>query len=108
MATNTKLSTYLGSGLFAALISFAVGLVALSILFGAQKAKIVQRMSVKKSTRSAPHLPINQATDRPWWIYTGGVIGSIYVAATIFAAVSKLLSRPFFFFFMDLHRDTFY
>lgn len=93
LATNTRLSAYLGSGLFAALISFVVGLIALSIIYGAQKSDVLRKISERRFSKTASasqaHLP------RPWWIYTGGVMGALYVSGTIYSSIVIGLALSF-------------
>lgn len=68
---NAQLGLWTRSSITAALISFAVGTLALSI------ATVV----------AAPPLPLwTGAAALPWWIWSGGVMGAFFVAASTFIA----------------------
>src|ERR1700691_3354479 len=67
-AINFRLSKNVGGPMVAALVSFAVGTIALLIFLGLTK-----------------QLPIRElfAQPSPWWIWIGGLLGTFYVAAII-------------------------
>lgn len=68
---NVALSRFVGGPSRAALISFAVGTVALLVV------------SVL-ATRGLPTL--NRASDAPWWVWIGGLLGAFYVFGSIVSA----------------------
>jgi transporter family-2 protein len=68
---NVALSRFVGGPSRAALISFAVGTVALLVV------------SVL-ATRGLPTL--NRASDAPWWVWIGGRLGAFYVFGSIVSA----------------------
>lgn len=68
---NAQLSLWTRSSITAALISFAVGTLALGIA----------------AITSAPSLPLwSSAAALPWWIWSGGVMGAFFVATSTFIA----------------------
>lgn len=68
---NAQLRTVLGSPVAAALISFVVGTAGLAAVALALRAP----------------LPLRTAWDTaPWWQWTGGLIGAVYVLASIVLA----------------------
>jgi len=68
---NAQLGLWTRSSISAALISFAVGTLALSIA----------------TVTMAPPLPLwSSAAALPWWIWSGGVMGAFFVAASTFIA----------------------
>lgn len=68
---NTLLRRFLGEPMQAALVSFAVGTVALWLYSLA-------------SRHTWPAL--SQLSAVPWWMWTGGLLGAIFVSCTIFLA----------------------
>jgi bacterial/archaeal transporter family-2 protein len=68
---NVALSRFVGGPSKAALISFAVGTVALLVV------------SVL-ATRGLPTL--SRASDAPWWVWIGGLLGAFYVFGSIVSA----------------------
>src|SRR5262245_54498116 len=60
---NARLQTYTQSSLVAALISFVVGTLAISVFV------LLQRPSVRLETLATA----------PWWAWSGGVFGAIYI-----------------------------
>lgn len=68
---NAQLRTYLHSPIQAAFISFFVGTIALALVC------LVQ---------GQPLFKINGAVSPPLWLWCGGLLGAIYVAASIFLA----------------------
>ena len=68
---NTLLRRFLGEPMQAALVSFAVGTLALWLY-----------------SLAARHTwpPLSQLSAVPWWMWTGGVLGAIFVSCTIFLA----------------------
>lgn len=68
---NAQLSLWTRSSITAALISFAVGTLALGIV----------------TMATATPLPLwSSAATLPWWIWSGGVMGAFFVAASTFIA----------------------
>lgn len=68
---NAQLSLWTRSSITAALISFAVGTLALGIV----------------TITTATPLPLwSSATALPWWIWSGGIMGAFFVAASTFFA----------------------
>ncbi len=67
---NAQLRTGLGHPLLAALASFAVGTVALFLVSVAARARL----------SATPIAAI------PWWHWTGGLLGAIYIAAAVVLA----------------------
>jgi transporter family-2 protein len=68
---NAQLALWTRSSITAALISFAIGTLALSIV----------------TVSMAPPLPLwSSAATLPWWIWSGGVMGAFFVAASTFIA----------------------
>lgn len=68
---NTQLRTYVGSPLQAAFISFLVGAFAIAIVLVIRR-EMNFSFSVIKTT--------------PWWVWTGGLLGALYVSAIILIA----------------------
>lgn len=68
---NVALSRFVGGPSRAALISFAVGTVALLVV------------SVL-ATRGLPTL--SRASEAPWWVWIGGLLGAFYVFGSIVSA----------------------
>ena len=68
---NAQLGLWTRSSITAALISFAVGTLALGIV----------------TVATATPLPLwSSAATLPWWIWSGGVLGAFFVAASTFIA----------------------
>lgn len=67
---NTLLRRFLGEPMQAALVSFAVGTVALWLY----------SLAARHTWPSLSQLAV------PWWMWTGGVLGAIFVSCTIFLA----------------------
>lgn len=70
---NGQLTGVLGSAIHAALISFAVGSIALVVIVAMSRSSL--RISVPTGERK-----------NPWWMWTGGVLGALYVAGVAFLA----------------------
>jgi bacterial/archaeal transporter family-2 protein len=68
---NVALSRFVGGPSRAALISFAVGTVALLVVSAL-------------ATRGLPTL--SRASDAPWWVWIGGLLGAFYVFGSIVSA----------------------
>ncbi len=68
---NAQLRLGLGQPLLAALVSFVVGTVALGL--------------ITLLFRTSPPAPVDLATI-PWWHWTGGLIGAIYIFAAVILA----------------------
>jgi transporter family-2 protein len=68
-AINTGLRQYVGGPVIAAAVSFLVGLLFL----------VVVAVAVGAVSGTSPL----QLAEAPWWAWTGGVIGAIYIVATI-------------------------
>ena len=68
---NAQLRTALGSPVAAALISFLVGTAGLAVVTLALRAPLPLRSAWEAS---------------PWWQWTGGLIGAVYVLASIVLA----------------------
>lgn len=71
VAINTNLAKHGAGAVWAAMISFAVGTIALALFF------------VGRSTAWPARAELAAA---PWWAWVGGVLGAFYVAATIYTA----------------------
>lgn len=71
VAINTNLARAGAGAVWAAMISFAVGTIALAVFFGFQSTAWPTRESLAEA---------------PWWAWTGGVLGAFYVASTVFTA----------------------
>ena len=67
-AINSRLSKAIGSPVFAAFVSFAVGTVALFLYLIATKQFNVQALLAKQN---------------PWWAWTGGLLGTFFVAGIV-------------------------
>ena len=70
-ALNTQLRQWLGHPVVVAIASFAVGLAALA------------------AVAAAGRLPLpsaQEASGAPWWAWTGGLFGALYVAASVVLA----------------------
>lgn len=68
---NAQLGLWTRSSITAALISFAVGTLALGIV----------------TVATATPLPLwSSATTLPWWVWSGGLLGAFFVAAATFIA----------------------
>ena len=65
---NSQLRTGLGSPVLAAAVSFFVGTIALAGLAAAQRAALPGAVVL---------------TRIPWWAWCGGLLGAVYVAASI-------------------------
>ena len=68
VGVNAQLSHWLNDPLRAAFVSFLVGMIALVII-----AAFVRK----------PLPSLTRVGDVPWWVWTGGLIGAFYVAASI-------------------------
>ncbi len=68
---NAKLRLVLGDPVLAALVSFAVGTLALAAYSAAARL---------------PLPPASALGGNPWWIWTGGCLGAFFVAVTVFLA----------------------
>lgn len=68
-AINSGLRQYVGGPVIAATVSFAVGLIFLVVV-----AVVVAAVSGTTPLKLA---------EAPWWAWTGGVIGAIYIVASI-------------------------
>ena len=68
---NTTLARHGKGAVWAAMVSFAVGTVALAAVVMAQGDPIPDRAEIAAA---------------PWWAWVGGALGAFYVAATIWAA----------------------
>jgi transporter family-2 protein len=68
---NVALSRFVGGPSRAALISFAIGTVALLVVS-------------LLATRGLPTL--SRASDAPWWVWIGGLLGAFYVFGSIVSA----------------------
>jgi transporter family-2 protein len=64
---NTRLRGALGNPLSAAIVQGVVGLALLAVL----------------ATLMRPPMPLSSASRLPWWIWTGGLLGTAYVLAVI-------------------------
>ena len=69
-AVNGHLGQVVGSPLTASMVSFLVGLVALVVLCAILRGK----------QGPAPRVPGKY----PWWTWTGGLLGAVYVLANIY------------------------
>ncbi|MEF2229800.1 MAG: DMT family transporter [Pseudodesulfovibrio sp.] len=69
---NLRLRYSLGDPVFAALVSFAVGALALA--------------AYSFATRPVPTLAM--ASGAPWWAWTGGMLGAFFVTVTIVLAAN--------------------
>jgi transporter family-2 protein len=67
-AINSRLSRAIGSPVYAAFVSFAVGTIALFLYLIATKQFYVQAL---------------QPRQNPWWIWTGGLLGTFFVAGIV-------------------------
>lgn len=70
---NGQLASELGSAIHAALVSFAVGTIALFVLVAVTRSSL--RIRVPSGQRK-----------NPWWMWTGGLLGALYVAGVAFLA----------------------
>lgn len=86
MATNSRLAVFLGSAVFAGLVSFVVGTVGVVFILLAQRLHAGRPHARRDSSKS---LQASESTGTPWWAYLGGVIGSAYMVAIIFATVGS-------------------
>ena len=73
VVVNGQLTGVLGSALHAALISFAVGFAVLVVLV------VVTRSSLRI------RVPAGERKN-PWWMWTGGILGALYVSGVAFLA----------------------
>lgn len=73
VAVNGRLTGVLGSAIHAALVSFVVGLLVLFVLLGVTRPSLRIRVPAGESKN-------------PWWMWTGGVLGALYVAGVAFLA----------------------
>ena len=67
-AINTRLSKSVGGSIPAAFVSFAVGTIALFIYLMATRQVNLQNVSLQQT---------------PWWIWTGGLLGTFFVAGIV-------------------------
>jgi transporter family-2 protein len=67
-AINSKLSKAIGSPVYAAFVSFAVGTIALFLYLIATKQFNLQAL---------------QPRQNPWWVWTGGLLGTFFVAGIV-------------------------
>ncbi|SQG64403.1 Uncharacterized protein conserved in bacteria [Corynebacterium renale] len=68
-AVNARLRTFVGHPLMSSLISFAVGTLSLLVLHLILFSALLP--------------PFGQAAGQPWWIWTGGVLGVIFLTGNI-------------------------
>lgn len=79
-AANTGLRSALGSGLWAALANFVVGMVAILAVLAFQRES----------------LPSLAAAGRaPWYLWIGGLLGAVYIVGAIFV-VPRIGTATFF------------
>ena len=71
VALNTNLAKHGSGAVWAAMVSFAVGTVALGAFFLTQSTSLPTREALAGA---------------PWWAWAGGVLGAFYVASTIHTA----------------------
>jgi len=69
-AVNSKMRAYVGQPLYATFINFGVGMIFLGVLLA-----LVPAANDGGSWR--------RAADAPWWAWTGGVLGLVFVTATV-------------------------
>jgi bacterial/archaeal transporter family-2 protein len=67
-AINSRLSKSISSPVYAAFVSFAVGTIALFLYLMATKQLNLQALQPKQN---------------PWWIWTGGLLGTFFVAGIV-------------------------
>ncbi len=67
-AINSRLSKTIGSPVYAAFVSFAVGTIALLLYLIATKQFNVQALQPRQT---------------PWWVWTGGLLGTFFVAGIV-------------------------
>jgi bacterial/archaeal transporter family-2 protein len=67
-AINSRLSKSIGSPVYAAFVSFAVGTIALFLYLMFTKQLNLQALQPKQN---------------PWWIWTGGLLGTFFVAGIV-------------------------
>ena len=67
-AINSRLSKAIGSPVYAAFVSFAVGTIALFLYLIATKQFNLQALQPKQN---------------PWWVWTGGLLGTFFVAGIV-------------------------
>lgn len=67
-AINSRLSKAIGSPVYAAFVSFAVGTIALFLYLIATKQFNVQALLPRQN---------------PWWVWTGGLLGTFFVAGIV-------------------------
>ncbi|MBS1947025.1 MAG: DMT family transporter [Bacteroidetes bacterium] len=67
-AINTKLAKAIGSPVYAAFVSFAVGTIALFVYLMVAKQFNVHALQPKQ---------------HPWWIWIGGLLGTFFVAGIV-------------------------
>jgi Uncharacterized protein conserved in bacteria len=69
-AVNSKMRAYVGQPLYATLINFGVGMVFLAVVL-----TLIPAANEGGSWR--------RSADAPWWAWTGGVLGLVFVTATV-------------------------
>jgi transporter family-2 protein len=67
-AINSKLSKSIGSPVYAAFVSFAVGTVALFLYLIITRQFNLQALQIRQN---------------PWWVWTGGLLGTFFVAGIV-------------------------
>jgi transporter family-2 protein len=67
---NAQLRTWVGDPVRAAFVSITVSFVSISL------ALLATSLTARRSWPTASHLG-----DSPWWVWTGGLMGAVYVAA---------------------------
>ena len=68
---NSQLQLFLNNSVQATLVSFSIGTIALFLY------SVIANYDWPT---------LQQALQTPWWIWTGGILGAVYVFATIFLA----------------------
>lgn len=71
VALNAELARSTAGTIWASMVSFGVGTVALGAVFAAQSNALPTRAEVLGA---------------PWWAWVGGLLGAFYVATTIYTA----------------------
>jgi bacterial/archaeal transporter family-2 protein len=77
---NVALSRFVGGPSRAALISFAVGTVALLVV------SVLATRGLPTLSRASEAPTLSRASEAPWWVWIGGLLGAFYVFGSIVSA----------------------
>eukprot|EP00047_Mylnosiga_fluctuans_P013056 m.29131 g.29131 ORF g.29131 m.29131 type:complete len:373 (-) comp4632_c0_seq1:65-1183(-) len=92
-ALSTRLAVYFGTVIYVSFQSFVLGLTLLSLVVLYKRV----RKRIAGTLKDEPPFCLlpNARAGRPWWLYTGGVLGACYVVGITYSAVYVGLALTF-------------